>query len=403
MSLPVAGLGQGCRGLEVVTVKLADRARPSEAEVAAIRERLRALLAEPAAVPAGATTTEHSGAALSPELAAVESPPDGFHTGREPGESGGDGRPDRPGPELLPDHDSPWRTGQDTGRAPAGADRVSPEREESGLAPGSVGGGLRDAGPPGSRSVPGRRALTPAVTRTAEDPRSAGPRAPHTSPTTADGEPGGPAEGWARWRLTRRHGVLAGVGAAVLVIATVVYLLSARPVPTPVPVEPASPPASLAPSTPSAQPSLLVHVLGAVQRPGVVTLPAGSRVADAIQAAGGLAAEADPAELNLAAAVSDGSQILIGTRSRPRGEVRTLPGDPPPAAAGSSPAAASKVNLNTATAEQLDALPGVGPVLAQAILRHRQQRGRFGSVAELQEVDGVGPKTYAQLVKHVTV
>lgn len=148
---------------------------------------------------------------------------------------------------------------------------------------------------------------------------------------------------------------------------------------------------------------LLVHVLGAVRQPGLVRLGVGARVADAIAAAGGLGPDADPGELNLAAPLVDGAQVLIGTVKEPRGEVR---GASPGGSASGTVApggGAGPVNLNTATVDQLDGLPGVGPVTAQAILAYRTKHGRFTRVEELQEVDGIGPKTYAQLASHVTV
>jgi competence protein ComEA len=151
--------------------------------------------------------------------------------------------------------------------------------------------------------------------------------------------------------------------------------------------------------TPTPTPTVVVHVLGAVRRPGLVSLPQGARVADAITQAGGLTAAADPGELNLAAVVADGSQLVIGTRARPRGEVR---GAGAQGGAGGSGASAT-VSLNTATLEQLDTLPGVGPVTAQRILDWRTQHGRFTAVTELQEVDGIGPKTYADIAPNVRI
>lgn len=170
---------------------------------------------------------------------------------------------------------------------------------------------------------------------------------------------------------------------------------------------------------------LEVHVWGAVRHPGVVRVAPGARVQDVLTAAGGLAPTAALAELNLAAPVLDGDQVLIGTRAHPRGEVRhagqggdnggsssqdgsaTSSGDEATtgtatAGAGSGSGASTTVNLNTATAAQLDALPGVGPVTAQKILDWRSVHHRFSSVKELQEVDGIGEKTYARLAPHVT-
>ncbi len=206
--------------------------------------------------------------------------------------------------------------------------------------------------------------------------------------------------------FTRDH--LAAV-LLVLVVGcgwTAYSLLQARS--TPVAVAAASPVVVDDPTatpTPSAPPRILVHVIGAVRHPGLVDVASGSRVADAVAAAGGLASTADPAELNLAEVVDDGSQVVIGTRAKPRGEVRA-PGSAagPGAAVGTaSPAGAATVSLNTATLSQLDTLPGVGPVTAQKILEWRAQHGRFSSVSELQEVDGIGPKTFADIAPHVRV
>lgn len=141
---------------------------------------------------------------------------------------------------------------------------------------------------------------------------------------------------------------------------------------------------------------LRVHVLGAVVTPGVVTVDGGAIVQDAVLAAGGLRQDADPAELNLAAPVSDGQQVIVGTTAAPRGQVNQ---QPPPAGSGGPSA---PVNLNTATQAELEALPGVGPVLAGAILGWRQERGAFRSVGELQEVTGIGPKIYSDLEPLVT-
>jgi competence protein ComEA len=150
---------------------------------------------------------------------------------------------------------------------------------------------------------------------------------------------------------------------------------------------------------PTPAPTVLVHVLGAIKNPGVVELLQGARVADAIEKAGGLTAAADPGELNLAAVVADGSQVVIGTKEKPRGEVR---GEGSTAGAG-SPGRSATVSLNTATLEQLDTLPGVGPVTAQKILDWRKLHGRFAAVTELQEVEGIGPKTYADIAPNVRV
>lgn len=198
--------------------------------------------------------------------------------------------------------------------------------------------------------------------------------------------------------FTREH--LAAVVVVLLVGCawTAYSLVQARSTPVAVAAAPsvAVSPTPAPTSTPT--PKVLVHVLGAVRSPGVVRLPDGSRVEDAIAAAGGLTRSADPGELNLAAVVADGSQILVGTRAKPGGEVR---GASVQGGAGASSASGAKVSLNTATLEQLDTLPGVGPVTAQKILDWRAKHGRFSSVTELQEVDGIGPKTYADIAPNV--
>jgi competence protein ComEA len=145
--------------------------------------------------------------------------------------------------------------------------------------------------------------------------------------------------------------------------------------------------------------TIVVHVAGAVRRPGLVRLAERSRVQDAIDAAGGLTRAARPGQLNLAQLLTDGQQVLIGTAEHPTTEVRE--GSGPPVAGGSMQSAA--IDLNHASATELEQLPGVGPVTAANIVAWRQQRGRFGSVSELQQVDGIGPKIYARIAPLVRV
>jgi competence protein ComEA len=172
---------------------------------------------------------------------------------------------------------------------------------------------------------------------------------------------------------------------------------------------------AVAPGGGSPSATIEVHVLGAVRRPGVVALPAGARVNDAVREAGGLKTSAHLGALNLAQPLGDGQQVYIA-RGGHTSEVRdpTAPVVAPPAGgstdggvgAGGGPASAppqGPVNLNSASLEQLDQLPGIGPVTAQKILDWRQQNGRFSAVEELQEVDGIGPKTFADLQPLVTV
>ncbi|MGW7680074.1 helix-hairpin-helix domain-containing protein [Kribbella sp. NPDC054772] len=149
-------------------------------------------------------------------------------------------------------------------------------------------------------------------------------------------------------------------------------------------------------ATTPGQAVVVVHVAGKVRRPGLIRAPAGSRVADVLTLAGGALRGVDLTTLNLARQVTDGEQILVGQLNQP------APTNPS-AATSSSPsnAANASVNLNTATLDQLDALPGVGPVLAQRILDFRTQNGPFTTIDQLQEVPGVGPKKFDSLKPHV--
>jgi competence protein ComEA len=133
---------------------------------------------------------------------------------------------------------------------------------------------------------------------------------------------------------------------------------------------------------------VVVDVVGAVRRPGLYRLPQRARIADAVTRAGGSTAKADLAQVNLAAPLADGEQIVI-----PRRGAAPAPGSAP-ATAGSS---TGPVQLSTATQEQLDSLPGVGPVTAQKILDYRKEHGAFRSVDELDAVPGIGPKRLDQL------
>jgi competence protein ComEA len=135
--------------------------------------------------------------------------------------------------------------------------------------------------------------------------------------------------------------------------------------------------------------ALVVHVVGAVRRPGLYRLPAGSRIADAVRRAGGATHRADTELVNLAAPVADGVQVVVPRKVRPAagGGEGGEGGD----------AAAGPVHLNVATLADLDALPGVGPVTAQKILDYRQEHGAFSSVDELDAVPGIGPARLEQL------
>lgn len=163
--------------------------------------------------------------------------------------------------------------------------------------------------------------------------------------------------------------------------------------------------AGAVPST--AGPSIVVDVGGKVRNPGIQQLPAGSRVADALRAAGGVRPGANTAGLNRARLLADGEQVLVGV---PAPAVGVGPGAAPGAAPGTGGGGAAgaggtvagaapttPVSLNTATVEQLDTLPGVGPVLARHIIDYRAQHGGFRSIDELREVNGIGDRRFAEL------
>jgi competence protein ComEA len=146
---------------------------------------------------------------------------------------------------------------------------------------------------------------------------------------------------------------------------------------------------------------VVVDVTGKVRTPGLVSLPAGSRVADALEAAGGTRPAVDVTALNLARPLVDGEQILVGVAPAQWASPTASPAPGAPAAPAAP--ASAPVNLNTATLEQLDTLPGIGPVTGQAILDWRAANGDFTSVDELLEVDGIGDVTLADLRDQVTV
>jgi competence protein ComEA len=169
--------------------------------------------------------------------------------------------------------------------------------------------------------------------------------------------------------------------AVVIVTAGLVWLNRPSSVAVPEVASPGIPIAtnSQAAVSPQGFDQIVVDVKGDVLTPGLVTLPAGSRVADAIAAAGGVIPTADVTSLNLAERLSDGQMIFIGNA-----QSMDLSSDP-------------RVNLNLATQADLDTLPGVGPVMAGRIIAWRESNQRFHSIEELQEVPGIGPKVFANL------
>jgi len=182
-------------------------------------------------------------------------------------------------------------------------------------------------------------------------------------------------------QLSRRQLLVGGLVALVLLILAGRLLLhsgASASVPVPAPI---------VPSTTAPAQALVVDVVGAVRRPGLYRLSQGARIADALARAGGATPKAQLDLVNLAAPVSDGEQIVVPRR----GAVAAS------GAGGGGAAPAGPVHLNTATLEQLDALPGVGPVTAQKILDYRQEHGAFGSVDELDAIPGIGPARLEQL------
>jgi competence protein ComEA len=186
--------------------------------------------------------------------------------------------------------------------------------------------------------------------------------------------------------LSRRQALIS-VACLLAVVFAVAHAIG-KPKPSSPVGDPGSSPASVVPplavpaATSSAIAALVVDVAGAVRRPGLYRLPQGSRIADALARAGGTTRRADPNLVNLAAPLADGEQVLVPVRAGTGAAAASAPGPPSPSA---------PVDLNSATVEQLDALPGVGPVTAQKIVDYRQQHGPFTSVDGLDAIPGIGP------------
>ena len=165
---------------------------------------------------------------------------------------------------------------------------------------------------------------------------------------------------------------------------------------------PVPPPAATSKITTSTGPAVTVHVAGAVTRPGLLHLPAGSRVADALAAAGGSLPRADLDRLNLAARLSDGQKVWVTRRGEPMLPGAEAVGGPGTGNPG-GPEAAEPIDLNAADLAALDSLPGIGPGTAQAILEERTRRGGFRSTRDLLRVPGIGEMRFARLKDRVRV
>ncbi|MEV0156841.1 ComEA family DNA-binding protein [Micromonospora sp. NPDC050686] len=343
----------------------------SEDEETRVRRRLFRVTGGAATAPAGAAQRRDDGRAAGPPR-----PPDGPVPARPAAVL----RPAGPHPDGL--------AGRRPGPHPDGLSGRRPDPHLEGL-----------ADPPAASTGPPL------------DPSAAG----STDPPAPNGAAGAPSRlpGPAAFDPGRRGVRALAAVAAVVVLGAALWAWRSRPA-----AEPVRPPAAAAAPTgpeaavdpgpagpePTAATELVVAVAGKVRRPGLVRLPAGARVGDALDAAGGALPGVEVALLNPARKVTDGELILVG--------VTAPPGQPAPAATGAAgagpaggpaPAAGGRVNLNTASLAELDTLPGVGPVLAQRIIAHRDQLGGFRSVGDLRQVEGIGDARYEQLKDLVTV
>ncbi len=206
---------------------------------------------------------------------------------------------------------------------------------------------------------------------------------------------------WVERRRRQVPSLALGVATVGLIALGLWWAIRSAPGP---PIEDRIPTVALDPTTApavaeaAAQP-LIVHVAGAVQQPGVYTLDPGRRVIDAVEAAGGARPDADLSLVNLAEPLVDGSQIRIPIV----GETPTVPVRPVLPGGATAEGSAAPVDLNRATAAELETLTGVGPATAQAILDWREQNGPFRSIDQLLDVAGIGPAKFERLAGEVTV
>ena len=205
------------------------------------------------------------------------------------------------------------------------------------------------------------------------------------------------ARAWAN-----RHRVAVVVAVIAVLAATVVTVALATTRPQPVEAAPELPPAISADATTTQASSLVISVVGKVADPGLVTLTTGARVADAIKAAGGLLPGTDDEALNLARRLTDGEQIYVGIPVPTEADQLATTDAPADKKGQKSADTTTQVDLNTATTDQLQALPGIGPTMAQRIVTWRTQHGHFDSINQLKDVGGIGDARFAKLAKLVT-
>ncbi|NOH03454.1 MAG: ComEA family DNA-binding protein [Chloroflexi bacterium] len=183
-------------------------------------------------------------------------------------------------------------------------------------------------------------------------------------------------------------GVMAGFALAGLLL-----FISRAPAGDPIVLQPAPTKAPIA-----------VHVIGAVPRPGLYEFAEGARVQDAIDAAGGLLSSADVESINLAALLEDGQQLTIPYKAgQEPAEETAVPLELPGPPATEAPEDQDLININTATAEELDSLPGIGPTIAQRIIDYRTENGPFETIEDIMDVSGIGPSTFDQIKDLITV
>ncbi|MGH2641599.1 MAG: helix-hairpin-helix domain-containing protein [Actinomycetota bacterium] len=190
------------------------------------------------------------------------------------------------------------------------------------------------------------------------------------------------------------RGEIAGLIVVLVAVLGGAGLWYARSLPKPVTIAQAAPGLAVSSASPSPAVTLIVDVAGEVKQPGVYEFTEGDRVIDAIERAGGPMPKADLSLLNLAAPLTDGTQILV-PKTGPPGTI--------PSGAGTDGTAGGLLNINTASATELETLSGIGEVLAATIIEYRDQNGPFTTVDELMDVSGIGPATLEEIRDQVTV